>query len=257
MVAVKVLDGFDAEDRQRFVREARVCAKIESPHVVRLFDFRVERGHPYLVMELVPGLSALERLSEDEVPLNEALAIARDMAAALVALEQVGVVHRDVKPGNVLIGPDGVAKLTDFGIAKDLNSQTILTQAGMGLGTFSYMAPEQFQEARDVGFSADLYGLGASLYHLLAGRPPFVYSGRGNPAEFVEQIVNEPPPLLSEFRDDIPQEVVSFVHALLEKDPDRRPRSAGVVFGVLHEMTRRYGKDQGDTQSSHETLPLP
>ncbi|RMG08934.1 MAG: FHA domain-containing protein [Planctomycetota bacterium] len=255
MVAVKVLEAVDAEDRQRFLREARLAARIESPYVVRLHDFRVERGRPYLVMELVPGLSALERLAEGEVSLGEALGIGRDLAAALVALGETGIVHRDVKPGNVLLDPSGLAKLTDFGIAKDINSQTLLTEAGTGLGTFSYMAPEQFEAARDVTAAADLYGLGATLYHLLAGRPPFVYSGRGDPAAFVDRILREDPPDLVDFHPDLPVEVVRFVGSLLQKDPARRPRSAEVVFGVLDGLVRRYAPPaEGD--SSQDTLPL-
>jgi serine/threonine protein kinase len=238
MVAVKVLEGFDPEDRQRFLREGKVASRLDSPHVVKLYDLQIERDRPYLIMELIPGMSALERLAEGPIPLHEVLDIGVGVASALTALEQAGVVHRDVKPGNVLLVPDGTAKLTDFGIAKDLEAKTILTQAGIGLGTFSYIAPEQFLEARDVTASADLYGLGATLYHLLAGRPPFVYSGRGSPAMLLEQIASEPPPPLSQLAPDVPRDVRRLVEALLEKDPADRPRGAGVVFAALGDLRR-------------------
>ncbi len=258
MLAVKVLDVYDPEDRKRFIREARVAARIDSPFVVKLYDFRIEKGRPYLLMELVPGLSALERLAEGPISIEECLRIAEDMARALASLEESGVVHRDVKPGNVLLGPDGVAKLSDFGIARDLNSETILTQAGTGLGTFSYMAPEQFQEARTADFSADIYGLGATLYHLIANEPPFIYTGRGNPAEFVEQIIGEDPPDLVANRSDCPRDVADLVHSMLRKDPRARPRSATVAFNALRELRSKHYPDprQGDvSDSSDDTLP--
>jgi serine/threonine protein kinase len=257
MVAVKVLDVFDLEDKQRFVREGRVSARIRSPNVVKLFDFRMPiQGRPFLVMELVPGMSALERLRDGPLSIREALEIGVHTTRAMEALDESGVIHRDIKPSNILLAPDGTAKLSDFGIARDLNSETFLTQAGVGLGTFSYMAPEQFQEARAVDQTADVYGLGATLYHLIAGQPPFYFSGRGNPAEFVERILNEDPASLTELRVDCPEAVSEYVLKMLAKVPDQRPASAALVHTVLIKLVADHF-DSGElrrlTDSSGET----
>ena len=170
------------------------------------------------------------------MPIDEALRVGIDMTCAMTALEEQGVIHRDIKPSNILLAPDGVAKLSDFGIARDLNSETHLTQAGAGLGTFSYMAPEQFQEARAVDQTADIYGLGATLYHLVATQPPFYYSGRGNPAEFIERILNESPTPLSELRSEVPKAVCDYIAQMLAKDPSKRPQSAGAVQIALEKL---------------------
>ncbi|HBP23023.1 MAG TPA: hypothetical protein DEA08_35275, partial [Planctomycetes bacterium] len=132
-----------------------------------------------------------------------------------------GIVHRDVKPANVVINrARGVAQLCDFGIAKDLESTLAsLTASGMGLGTMAYMPPEQVGEAKHVEPSADVYSLGATLYHFLAGRPPFSPTNM----KALWEIVDQPPPPLDAFRAEVPAEVSALVHATLAKDPDERP----------------------------------
>lgn len=238
MVAVKVLQKLcDAEALERFGQEARVIARVDSPYVVKVFDFCATGVRPYLLMELVPGISAQDRLVEEPMALAEAVSVGADIAHALMALEEAAVVHRDVKPANVLLAPDGIAKLTDFGIAKDLNAGGEVTQKGDGLGSFCYMAPEQFCNAMDAEASADLYGLGATLYHLIGGHPPFVYSGRGNPALVIERIVNEAPePLLKTAGGlPIPRELTALIQKLLEKEPSNRP-SAREAFAELQAL---------------------
>jgi serine/threonine-protein kinase len=175
--------------------------------------------------ELVDGPSAREVVDRGPLSVPAALWIAEDVARALVAASAAGVVHRDVKPSNVLITPEGVAKLCDFGIAKDLQSTLrTLTASGAGMGTLAYLAPEQASQAKHVDARADLYALGATLYHLLAGRPPF----RPRGADALLALVEQPPPPLGAARPDCPPEVARLVHAMLAKRPEERPPLWGV-----------------------------
>ncbi|MCA9697174.1 MAG: protein kinase, partial [Myxococcales bacterium] len=163
-VAIKVLRTEvdpDAESQARFVREGRVACMIDSPHVVEVFDLRLVGDRVYLVMELVNGVSAKDRVYGGPLPVPEALKVAEDVAFALEAAHRVGVVHRDIKPANILITPQGDAKLSDFGIAKELDSLESLTSTGEGLGTLAYVSPEQATEAKTVDRRTDLYSLGA------------------------------------------------------------------------------------------------
>jgi serine/threonine protein kinase len=172
-VAVKVLaDNLAAHDdfRQRFLREARLAARLCHPNIVQVFDAG-ENGRPFLVMEYVDGKTVADRLacglgfSDDEV-----LALAADLSAGLAHAHAMGIVHRDVKPHNVLLGPDGVSKLTDFGIARALEDHG-LTEVGTVLGTAHFMAPEQAAGA-PVGPPADVFALGAVLRHVAGDSLP-------------------------------------------------------------------------------------
>lgn len=172
-VAVKVLaDNLAAHDdfRQRFLREARLAARLCHPNIVQVFDAG-ENGRPFLVMEYVEGMTVADRLgcglgfSDDEV-----LALATDLSAGLAHAHAMGIVHRDVKPHNVLLGPDGVSKLTDFGIARALEDHG-LTEVGTVLGTAQFMAPEQ-AAGTPVGPPADVFALGAVLRHVAGDSLP-------------------------------------------------------------------------------------
>jgi serine/threonine protein kinase len=228
-VAIKVLrqDVNDATIRKRFEREGLTAQKIESPYVLRVFEAEVSpAGHAFIVMEFVQGPSARDHISRGSVPVAEALRIAEDMAKGLAAAAEVGIVHRDVKPANVLLCPEGVAKLADFGMAKDLESTlTMLTVTGEGLGSLAYIPPEQLDEAKYADPRSDVYSLGASLYHLLAGVPPF---NPTDPQSLFELAEAPPPPLLS-LRPDVPPPIVALVDLMLEKDPDDRPPPWDVV----------------------------
>jgi serine/threonine protein kinase len=241
-VAIKVLredmGPQDEETRERFLREGRVCTRIHSPFVAEVYDVRITRGRVYLVMELVNGPSARDRLSGGPFPVPEALKIAEDVAHGLAAAHQAGVIHRDVKPGNILLSEQGTAKVTDFGIAKDLDGQT-LTAAGEGLGTLAYVSPEQATEAKDVDPRTDVYSLGATLYHMLAGEPPFLPSS----AKVLMQILDEPAPPLESHRPDCPRDVVELVHRLLEKHPADRPPTVELAARQLAALRRKHFPD--------------
>ncbi len=234
-VAVKVLRSElddDDEVRERFVREGRLALKIDSPNVVEVYDLRMLDGRVYLIMELVNGLSAKDRLFSGPLAIPEALSIGEQVAEALVAAHRAGVIHRDIKPANILLTAEGRAKLSDFGIAKELDALESLTHTGEGLGTLAYVSPEQATEAKAVTFATDLYSLGATLYHLIGGRPPFLPQS----AKVLLQIIDQPPPPLGSLRRDCPVDVVYLVHHLLEKEPANRPPSARAVADELRRL---------------------
>ena len=174
-VAVKLLDEGLAADpsfRARFAREARVAAGLSHPNVVTVFDVGEVDGRPFIVMELVPGHTLEERLRRDgTLPADDVLAIARQVCAGLEHAHANGLVHRDLKPGNLIERDDGTIKIADFGIARAVEG-TELTEAGTVVGTAAYLAPEQ-AEAGTVTPATDLFALGVVLYELLTGRQPW------------------------------------------------------------------------------------
>jgi eukaryotic-like serine/threonine-protein kinase len=187
-----------------------------------------------------PRRSAEAALEGGPLPLPAALKVAEDIARGLDVAHRGGLVHRDIKPANILVTPQGLAKLSDFGIAKALGTlESTLTVTGQGLGSLDYVSPEQAEDAKRVSPASDLYSLGATLYHLLAGKPPFEVK---SVADLV-RVFDEPPPPLRALRPDCPPEVVALVERLLEKEPDDRPPSAAAVAERLLEL--RNGLDSG------------
>jgi len=181
-VALKVLSlrlAADAEFVARFEREVKATSALSHPNIVASFGAGNDNGRPYLAMEYVEGES-LGELLERQGPLSEerALRLARTIAGALGYAHSQGVIHRDVKPDNVLLGKDGAVKLTDFGLAKLLRENLRLTQSGIAIGTPHYISPEQVSGSRYIDHRADLYGLGALLFHMVTGQAPF--DGRNN-----------------------------------------------------------------------------
>ncbi len=241
-VAVKVLHEAvppGSPDHERFLTEGRVGQRIRSPHVVEVLDLRVgPSGQAWIVLELVPGPSVEGALRAGRPAPARALELAEHVARALAAAAAAGVVHRDVKPANVLLHPSGAAKLTDFGIAKDFaGTVRSLTLSGMGLGTLAYMAPEAIDGAKHVTPAADLYSLGAMLFELLAGRPPFVVR---SPEQLV-QAAQQPAPPLEQLVPGCPPDLAALVAALLAKEAWDRPASAAEVAERLAALRARLG----------------
>jgi serine/threonine-protein kinase len=229
-VAVKMLnEGLAADGRfaERFAREARHAASLLHPAIVTVFDSGVdESGTPYLVMELVDGRTLAELLEQTpRLPVDRAVAIASTVCDALRVAHAAGLVHRDIKPGNIMVADDGQVKVVDFGIAKAGNDEAQLTGTGSVLGTASYLAPEQ-ATASDVDGRADLYALGCVLVEMLTGQPPFVGA---TPVEVAWQHVSERPAPPSSLRPDIPPALDAAVLRLLEKEPGRRPADAAAA----------------------------
>src|SRR5262245_13227439 len=181
-VALKVLRSSVAQDAERlarFQREAEVLASLNHPHIAQIYGVEEAGGATTLVMELVEGETLAERIARGPIAVDEALAIAWQIADAVEAAHARGVVHRDLKPGNVKLTPDGTVKVLDFGIAKALDARTTgapvttsATQTGAVLGTPAYMSPEQAR-GTSVDERADIWAFGCVLFEMLAGRPPF------------------------------------------------------------------------------------
>lgn len=221
-VAIKILkDEYmgDPGFLERFRAEARHAALVNHEGIANVFDYGEEQGSAYIVMELVPGepLSAIIE-GEGRLPADRVLGIVAQTATALQAAHDAGLVHRDIKPGNLLITPEGRVKITDFGIAR-IADQVPLTATGQVMGTVQYLAPEQ-ASGHTATPATDIYSLGVVAYECLAGKRPF--TGESQVAIAMAQINDAPPPLPA----DVPEPVQRLVLACLAKDPSDRPGSA-------------------------------
>lgn len=233
-VAIKILKKeacHDAQYVERFIDDARAANQLDDPNIVRVLDVDERAEQPFIVMELVDGQSLDSWLVGRRLEIVEAARIARSVALALATAHAAGVVHRDVKPSNILIDRrTGAAKLTDFGAAKRERPGGLqLTEMGQRIGTPRYMAPEQV-EGSTVDPRTDLFALGATLYELLAGRPAF--EGNTVTAVFHAILLGQPKPL-REVRPDVPEPLAALVERMLAKSPDERPSSGDEIAAAL------------------------
>jgi tRNA A-37 threonylcarbamoyl transferase component Bud32 len=229
-VAVKVLrSGLRrrSELRERFEQEARSAARLSHPNVVAVYDTGEDEGAPYLVMERLPGETLADRLADGPVDPEWLRRVAGDVLGALGAAHAAGVVHRDVKPGNILIGEDGCAKVADFGIAKTAEEAAggDTTATGMLLGTPAYLAPERV-DGSPATPASDLYSLGVVLYEALAGRKPF---DGDTPVAVAHNVRHAEVSPLSELCHDVDPLLVAAVERAMQRDPSAR-------FGSAREM---------------------
>ena len=233
-VAIKLLgSGISAEVWARSAREARHTARVRHPHVVGVYGAGLTpEGEAFLVLDLVEGGSLHERIQEaGKLPAQEAARIARDLADALHAAHSEGVLHRDVKPRNVLLDDKGRALLADFGLARVESSEGGLTQSGDIVGTPAYMSPEQAQGRHDrVGPATDVYGLGATLYAMLGGRPPH---GGKSAVETVQSILRRNPTPLWEFEPGVDPALAAICDRCLAREPEQRYPSAAALRNAL------------------------
>jgi serine/threonine-protein kinase len=222
-VAIKLLAeelAADAHATRRFVREARATAKLAHPNVARVYDFG-RGGGPFLVMELLEGETLAARLASGPFPPAEAARVAAAVADALDAAHQRGIVHRDVKPGNVMLTPGGDVKVMDFGIAAAADETHSTTGSGL-YATVAYVSPERVA-GEPATPASDVYSLGAVLYELLCGRPPFSGS---SPALVARAHLHEQPVPVGRLAPWVPARLAQACEAALAKDPARRPSSA-------------------------------
>jgi tetratricopeptide (TPR) repeat protein/tRNA A-37 threonylcarbamoyl transferase component Bud32 len=222
-VALKmILRGANAaiEDLARFEAEAQAVAAIEHPNIVRIFEIGEHNGLPYFSLEYLAGGSLARKIVGKPQPVAEAARITEVLARAMHVAHEHGVIHRDLKPANVLIAADGTLKISDFGLAKRLESDSGRTKSGSILGTPSYMAPEQAKgDTKLVGPAADQYALGAILYELLTGRPPF----QGTTVlDTLDQVRNNEPVPPSQLQPKVPRDAETICLKCLEKEPERR-----------------------------------
>ncbi|MDQ8153677.1 MAG: serine/threonine-protein kinase [Gemmatimonadota bacterium] len=227
-VAIKVLDpslGLDRDLEEQFLHEARIVAGVEHPHIVPLYDADSREGLLYLVMRLLPGQSLADRIrAEGPLPAAEAARLAHEVAMALAAAHERGVVHRDIKPDNILLDASGHATVTDFGISR-VTSRPDRDAAGTTSGTPGYMSPEQAL-GEGVDGRADTYALGVVLFEMLTGTLPF--TGR-NFAELMARVISAPPPKIATLAPKTPTALATLVDRLLVKERDQRPDAAELV----------------------------
>ena len=221
-------------ERARFQREAEAVASLRHANIVQVYDVGDHEGWPYFTMELLEGGSLAQALAGTPQPARQAAALLATLAEAVQVAHQGGIVHRDLKPANILLTADGTPKIADFGLARHFDGEPALTLSGARMGTPSYMAPEQvIGKAGTIGPAADIYALGALLYEMLTGRPPF----RAETATETErQVIAEEPVPPARLNPKVPRDLETICLKCLHKDPERRYADAG----ALAEDVRRF-----------------
>jgi serine/threonine protein kinase/tetratricopeptide (TPR) repeat protein len=234
-VALKFLPAklsSDSSLKARFIREAQAAASLNHPNIVTVYEVDEYKGHPFFVMEYVEGESLEERIREKPPTTDEAIDIAIQVCEGLKTAHGYGVIHRDIKPANILLDRSGGVRLADFGLAR-VQGESGLTRTGSVMGTVSYMSPELIQ-GRQPTPAGDLFSLGVMMYRMITGKMPF--EGEYE-ASVIYSIVNETPEPVSSLNSDLSPQLAGIVSKLLEKDVERRYRSAEEVLHDLREMT--------------------
>jgi tRNA A-37 threonylcarbamoyl transferase component Bud32/outer membrane protein assembly factor BamB len=247
MIALKVLPRSVASNREsveRFYREAKSAAGLVHPNIVQIYTVGEEKGVPYFAMEYVVGEDLERRTRRGEVlKVDEVVGVVASVAMALACAEESGIVHRDVKPGNIMIDSHGVVKVTDFGLAKAVKLiDSDITQAGFIVGTPTYMSPEQ-AEGGAVDHRSDIYSLGVVFYELLCGKPPFVSE---DPATLIYQHVHKPAEPPRGLREGIPEDVEKACLKCLAKKPAERYQNAAELLADLVKIQESMGSSSSD-----------
>ena len=215
----------------RFRIEAEAAARLQHPNIVQIHEVGEADGHPYCALEFVEGGNLAGKLDGKPMPAREAARLVESLARAMQLAHSRNVVHRDLKPANILLSVDGTPKITDFGLARQLDSDSGETQAGAVMGTPSYMAPEQASgSSHEAGPAADIYALGAILYDCLAGRPPF--KGK-TVVETLDQVRTQEPAPPSRWQPDVPFDLETICLKCLRKEPENRYASAAELADDL------------------------
>jgi formylglycine-generating enzyme required for sulfatase activity/tRNA A-37 threonylcarbamoyl transferase component Bud32 len=238
VVALKMIQHLPVADGEKFTTllerlqsEAQAIAQLQHPDIVQIFELGECRGLPFLALEYVPGGSLARKLAGTPQPADEAVALMEVLARAMHAAHQAGVLHRDLKPDNILLTSDGSPKISDFGLAKRLDAEAGQTATGMIMGTPSYMAPEQAEgKSKEVSVAADVYSLGAILYELLTGRPPF---RAATVLDTLFQVKNQDPVPPRQLNPAVPRDLETICLKCLEKAPGKRYPSAETLAADL------------------------
>jgi serine/threonine protein kinase len=244
-------ENLDSNARERITREAQTMGRLgDHPNIGTVFDIGEHKGQPYIVQPLISGGDVeelIENAPEHRLPIDKIIDIAKAVCRGLLFAHSKGIIHRDLKPGNVMLSEDGTAKIVDFGLAIAIDLSR-LTQSGMMVGTVSYMPPEQAMGGKATE-QADLYSLGAMLYEMVTGRPPFVGD---DSISIIGQHINTPPVSPTWHRSDIPPSLETLILQLLEKDPDKRPSSAADVLQALESVDTGKGEPTKEVSATTE-----
>lgn len=251
--AIKVLPpslGSDQSFVERFVREAKAAARLEHQNAIQVVNVGQEQGHYFMVMQFVEGRD-LEQVIQQKGRLSvaEATTVIRQAATGLAAAHELGIIHRDIKPKNLMVTKDGVVKIADFGLARDMTSAGGLTQSGQIFGTPHYMSPEQC-DAKPAGIPSDIYSLGATGYHMLTGQTPF---SSPRPLEVLEKHQFEPLVPPHEVQSDIPATLSKIISKMMAKDPAERYQSCDELLADLSGGTK--GKAAPASAGGDSILP--
>jgi serine/threonine protein kinase/tetratricopeptide (TPR) repeat protein len=264
-VALKILPpnvASDPERLARFQREARAVAALNHPNVVILYSVEESDGVHFLTMELIEGQPLDRLIPADGLPVERIVEIAGALAEALAAAHEKGIIHRDLKPANVMLTTEGRVKVLDFGLAKDVGAETSdgatqtsagLTQAGIVMGTPAYMSPEQVS-GRALDHGTDIFSLGVILHEMATGRRPF--EGTSS-AELVSSILRDRPPLVTDVRADLPDDLARVISRCLEKDTRHRVQTARDVSNEFRYMTRTASHSAPTPTSGRNATPAP
>ncbi|MGD8628929.1 MAG: serine/threonine-protein kinase, partial [bacterium] len=224
----------DEEIKARFIREAQAAASLSHPAIITVHEVSEFEGRPFMAMEYVEGKSLREVIDEKPASFMTILDLAMQIGEGLGRAHEAGIIHRDIKPQNILIGPDGRPKITDFGLAKVKDSPE-LTRAGTTFGTIAYMSPEQAR-GLEVDRRADIFSFGVVLYELITGRRPF--EGENEPS-IINAIVNQIPEPLERFKSGVPEGLQAIVEKALAKDRDERYQHVDDIVADLRRERKR------------------
>jgi tRNA A-37 threonylcarbamoyl transferase component Bud32 len=254
-VAIKVLPASFTDDpqfRKRFEREARIVARLEHPAVVPVYDVGEEDGQPFFVMRYMSGGSLADRLKKGPLSLQETLRLLEHLGPALDEAHRKGIVHRDLKPANILFDASGLPYLSDFGIAKIVSGSQQTTLTGdLIVGTPAYISPEQ-AKGEAVDGRSDIYSLGAILYHMLSGQPPYQAD---TPMSLALKHITEPPPDILQVNPSLPPAVAALIRKAMAKDPNERFSTAGELVAALREVVE--GRTPAFLMETAPTLSMP
>ncbi|MBC8204167.1 serine/threonine protein kinase [bacterium] len=218
--------------RERFVREARACAQINHPNIVEIYNFHISQKDAYLVLEYVDGKNLHQVMSEKRLPLELSLAIIVEICKGMAYAHERGVIHRDIKPQNILVSKEGQVKISDFGLAT-LEDSPSLTYQGVVIGTPAYMSPEQ-AAGKKVDFRTDIFSLGVVFFEILSGVSVFKAD---SVSKSLRKIISEPIPRINQFRTDLPAKLEKIVDKMLERNPSKRFDTASEIVEEISELS--------------------